>query len=397
MDKIVLKNEKVLYISEPLYYKKFACTGSECPVNCCYGWEIVWKEDEIEKLKEAECSDDLKNIIADAFEPHGDAYKIKYKNNKCPFLTEDNMCRIQRELGVDCMSRTCMEYPRKLVKYGNIGVKSCFSSCCHVMDIICNDPNAMKLENKRRNTEKYPRLSDMDTEMDILNHPQLKYRKEIFNFFYEILSDESRSIDTSIVLSAVAAQKIDGFITKGQHDRIPEIIKALKPQLNNPAQIEKLENAKSNLSLKINCSSALIQLLNASNMPMLVSGKNGIPDEELCREGIKKFDEMFKDRPFAMRNIALNIFITQFMPYMDKKSSLFDNFRHFAAEISAIKFIGAVMAVKVVEEDAEESFYFTAARIDRRFTHNYLNIQKIYNILDTLGINSPAYLMGILR
>ena len=390
-------NESALYIGEPLYYKDFSCIGAECPLNCCYGWEILWRNDEVQKLKEADCSDDLKKIIAEAFEPHNDLYMIKFKNNKCPLLTEDNMCRIQRELGVEFMSRTCMEYPRKLVKCGNIGVKSCFCSCCHVMKIICNDPNAMKLENKRRNAEKYPKLSDMDTKIQILNQPQLKYRRELFDFFWGILSEESHSIETSIVLASLAARNIDKFIDKRQYDRIPEIIKALKPQLNDPLQIEKLENAKSNLSLKMNFASALIHVLKATTAYKFVENENGIPDEQLCSDGVKKFDEMFKDRPYAMRNIALNLFITMFMPYRDRTASLFQNFCYYAAEISAIKFIGAVMAAKIVEEDAEESFYYTAAHIDRSFTHSEVNLQKIYDMLETFGINSPAYLMGILK
>ncbi|MDE6592915.1 MAG: flagellin lysine-N-methylase [Oscillospiraceae bacterium] len=394
------KNIKKINITEPAFYKDFACIGSECPVNCCYGWNIQWENNEVERLKAAECSDELKNIIDNAFtfEPNINKYIIRTVNDKCPMLDENNLCRIQRELGVDYMSMTCMGYPRMYYMFHNFNgyMRTCEISCCHVIKMLCSVPNTMRLRTlqHKENLEMY---AYADKRTDLIQHPQLKYRKQLFDFFYEILSDESRSIETSVVLASVAARNIDFSIDKGQPDRIPEIIRTLKTRLNDPAQIEKLENARPNLSLKMNFASALIQVLNASNTYALVADENGIPDERLCKEGVEKFNDMFKDRPFAMRNIALNVFITLFMPYRDRTSSLFNNFRYFAAEISAIKFIGAVMAARVVESEAEESFYFTAARIDRCFTHDDIKIQVIYDMLDKFGIYSPAYLMGILK
>ena len=45
-----------------------------------------------------------------------------------------------------------------------------------------------------------------------INHPALKYDRDLFEFFYEILSDDSRSIETSFVMVGMAAAKIDGFV-----------------------------------------------------------------------------------------------------------------------------------------------------------------------------------------
>lgn len=195
----------------------------------------------------------------------------------------------------------------------------------------------------------------------------------------------------------LSCKKIDEFIERGQYKRIPEIINALKPQLKKGEQINKLENATANISLKMNFSAALLNSLNGSDVYKFVFDENGLPDEALCKRGIEKFNELLSDKPWAMRNIALNIFITQHMPFRDNKSSLFDNMRYFASEVAAVKFLAAVSAANVEQNSVFEVFQLSVAKIDRFFTHNDNKIKDVYKMLDTFGITSPAYLMGILK
>lgn len=390
----------IQFARQPKFYKDFKCTGDKCPVNCCYGWNIGWKKDEFEKLSSAQMPDSLRMLVNSAFRPEENEqlknkfdYRIKFTDEgKCPLLTESGLCKIQKELGADYLSHTCMVYPRKGYHCGDTLLRTCQLSCIHVMKMICNDENSMELENNRKHDD-ITLQPDYETK-DYINSPHLKYRRELFEFFYELLSDKTHSIETSMVLGGLAAQKLDEYIKKGQHDRIPEIIKALKPQLNNPAQIEKLENTKPNLSLKGNIAAALLNALKGSNIHNWIF-ENGIPSEEKWQEGMDKWNAAFKDKPFAMRNIALNLYISQGMPFRDKTLSIFDNFCYFAAEMSVIKFLAA--AVSIESDRTEEMFEIAVAYVDREFTHNNRNVKIIIDVLHTAGIKSPAYLMGILK
>lgn len=402
----MLEKIKVQYIRQPQYYKDFQCTGDKCPVNCCYGWNIGWSKEEYEKLTNAQMSDSLHEIIEQSFKPANNRisgifdYQIKFtQNGKCPLLTENGLCSIQKELGTDYLSCICRTYPRQSFLLGNTVIRTCQCSCNNVIKLICSDENAMELENIAKNqinkkTEKFA-LSENWKEQDYFNHPALKYDRDLFEFFYAILSDRSRSIETSIVLAAVAARKIDEFIKKGRASRIPEIIKALKPQLDDPAQTEKLENAKPNISLKANIAAALLKILKGSDIYQYVF-ENGVPSEEKFNEGTAKWNEVYKDRPFVMRNIALNLFISQRMPFRDKTLTLFENFCYLAAEMSVIKFLAAAVFAHF-DTVNEEMFEVAVSHIDRSFTHNELNVKKVIDVLRAAGIGSPAYLMGILK
>lgn len=394
-------------IIQPNFYDNFECTGDKCPVNCCFGWGYIgWKKDEYIKLKNAEMSDVLREKFEHSFTAlNGDdldgmfEYKIQYTNDgKCPMLSPEGLCLVQKELGAEYLSKICRIYPRTGKIYGNIFIRTCDLSCNHVTHTITNDENGMELEIHKSGKE----IEWQDvcgaipyTAHDHDAYPVLNHEFDIFNFFYNILSDNTRSIETSIVLGAMAAQNLDKFIEKKQYDKIPAVLKALEQQINDPNQIEKLENAKPNLSLKANFAGGLIKHLKNADTYKIVF-ENGHSSEEKWNEGLAKWNAAYKDKPFALRNIALNIYISNHLPFRDKTYSIFDNYCYFVSEFAVIKFLAAAMPVKY-DKNVEETFEVSAAYIDRNFTHDMPNFPKIVEYIKTFGANTPAMLLGIIK
>lgn len=390
-----MKTVKASFIKQPKYYKDFKCIGNECLSNCCHSWQIRFTAKETERLRNSACSDSLKNLIEQAFVPYPNTkdFKIKFTDdNKCPMLDECNLCRVQKELGEYYLSNTCRNYPRRNCLYNSVVIRSCVLSCNYVLSLICSDDSSMELECVKdiKNLDNVTGYKDSD----VKKNPALNYVSEIFDFFYEILSDRSRSLETSVVLGAMAAQKLDEYIKKGQHDRIPEIIKALKPLLNNPQQIEKLEAVKPNLSLKVNFSTGLMKKLNGSTIfdPLF---ENSIPNQEIFDEGMEIFRKQFDGTPEFMRNIALNLYITNRMPYRSNLHSLFENYCYFVAELAVIKCL--IPAVAVHYSHTHELIILTISHLDRTFTHNDKNVSKIIEHMKECKLTSPAYLLGIIK
>ena len=382
------------YVRQPKFYKDFHCIGGKCTVSCCHRWRIDYKVSEVEKLKNADCSETLHTLIENSFIPYKDKMVIKHSDEgKCPFHNEEGLCAIQKELGEEYLSLTCVIYPRKNIKTGSYVLRSCNISCPQVLSMICSDDSSMDLENFSLKGTVLKNV-EINSKLDIINNPALEYRSELFEFFYEILSDKNRSIETSIVLGAMAAQKLDEFIKQGKYNRIPDVIKALKPQLNNPAQIAKLESVKPNLSLKANFSAGLLKFINNADVYTNVFEK-GIPSEEKYNKGMEKFKKHFNGVPNFMRNIALNLYITNKMPYRDNSLSLFENYSYFVAEIAVIKFLVPAIAIQFspVDEQVERAISI----IDRSFTHNEIKVHLVLDYMKAFKCTSPAYLLGIIK
>ena len=101
-------------------------------------------------------------------------------------------------------------------------------------------------------------------------------------------------------------------------------------------------------------------------------------------------------KPNALRNIALNIYISNHLPFRDKTYSFFDNYCYFVSEFAVIKFLAAAMPVEF-DKNVEETFEVSAAYIDRNFTHDMPNFPKIVDYIKTFGANTPAMLLGIIK
>lgn len=409
------------FYKQPRYYKEFSCIGGTCPMSCCLIWRVDWLKDEYEKLKNAECSEELRKLIDTSFrdtEPtfkfkiqldddyksgelvadtslnkNAEKYLIKMNKNRCPFLTEDNFCAIQRELGEEYLSRTCRIYPRMSVLRGNTIYRYCNLSCYRIMDILCNDKDCMILENLMITDKKADALS-VYSSTDLINHPEYKYHHQLLEFFYDILSDDSHSIETSIVLGALAAQGLTRIIGNGEYDKIPDYMKDIKNQLNDPGQIEKLETFKPKPEVRAGFGVQLDKSIVNSNMSSFIMDDDKISIDKFL-DGDRKFNEDYSDRPFALRNIALNLLLELKLPFRDKNASLFENYCYFAAAVSAIKYVAA--CVYATGKDTDNGFKTVSAFVSRSFAHNDTNIKKIIELLNSYHCTSPAYLLLILK
>ena len=118
----ILKNE---------LYDSFACATSNCPANCCdEDWNIIIDEEAYQKLCAIEGTDLDSKITSEI--PH----VIIKKNHKCPFITEEGLCSIHSNYGVDYLSNTCKSYPRFVSGYGDIYTMTLGVSCPEVAKMV---------------------------------------------------------------------------------------------------------------------------------------------------------------------------------------------------------------------------------------------------------------------
>ena len=101
----------------PQFYKDFKCAASKCSDTCCKDWEIVI-DDQTQALYNnvsGKLGNMLKsNIVTDS---DGDRIFRLGKNHECPFLDNDRLCMIQKELGANALCRTCFAFPKLTLDY----------------------------------------------------------------------------------------------------------------------------------------------------------------------------------------------------------------------------------------------------------------------------------------
>ena len=127
----------------PGYYKQFTCIADRCIDNCCFGgWQIDIDKETIDfyDTVQGDFGDRLKKYV------DKEAGCFTLNNGQCPFLLENNLCEIYKELGPEHMGLVCTQFPRFTEYYGNIKETGIGMACEEAARIILNDSTPFILE-----------------------------------------------------------------------------------------------------------------------------------------------------------------------------------------------------------------------------------------------------------
>ena len=131
---------------QPEYVKNFKCDGKRCGAHCCRYWFIDIDENTLESYKKIESP--AKEITSQIYyheERKGYVTKLDEKK-RCPFLSEDNLCRIQKTYGEKFLSSICQTFPRHIYKVDNLCERSLDITCPLVAEMVLLQKSPMNFE-----------------------------------------------------------------------------------------------------------------------------------------------------------------------------------------------------------------------------------------------------------
>ena len=214
--------EQTFIYFQPENINKFQCDGQSCGGRCCKHWSIDIDKDTYKNyaaIKPKSESQEITQKIQFNEEKH--QYIIKLNENYfCPFLTEDNWCRIQRKYGADFLSNTCMTYPRKTFRIGDFYERSLSLTCPVAADLILNSIESMSFEQTEISSKEYfDSCRDM---VRMVNTPAylLKY---VFNVQYAVISilqERSLTIDQRLIVVGYFCDQLEELINSNKYQDI---------------------------------------------------------------------------------------------------------------------------------------------------------------------------------
>lgn len=405
MYKVLIREDFVMYFRQPRYYDEFKCVGGTCPNSCCVGWSIFWNKSEIDKVINAEnCSEELKELMKSSFhvvkEIDDPVYAVTLKENRrCPFLTDDNFCRIQRELGAEYLSNVCSTYPRGHFVTDNACYNYCYMSCPIVMHKLLNEDRSADLVNVQVKVRTTLKNAFKFTESSIEGHPEAKYFAEITELFYDIISDRKNLLETNVILGALAAKALTKCVENKAYDDIPNAISEIRKQLHNGAELRSIENIKPNYSLKVLTIGKFLSFFVQNNLLSFISDKNGNVSIDLYHKGEQRLAEVYKDKEFWLRNVALNLLLELKVPLVPTERTIFENYALYATALAMMKYIAVAAATLTSKYSGEnviketDKFITTASAIVvRNFSHSPNKVDKLLEMIKQGNFMSPAHL-----
>lgn len=399
-----------MYYRQPRYFEEFKCVGGTCTNSCCVGWAIFWKKDEVDKVINApNCSPELKELMEKSFHPAGtndeNALAVTLgEKRRCPFLTEDNFCRIQRELGAEYLSNVCSIYPRSHSVADEVCYNYCYMSCPTVMHKLLNEDKSADLINvpvKERTTLKNIFTFNDETKS---SHPETKYFGEIFELFYDIISDRKNSVETNVILGALSAKALAKVVEDKNYDSIPNAVHDIRKQLHSGAQLKSIENIKPNYTLKASTVGKFLSFFSGSDLLQFITDENGNVSPQLYQIGEQRLAEVYKDKSFWLRNVALNLLLELRVPLNPVSRTIFENYALYAVALSMMKYIAVVAAKITAKYNTEnaiaktDEFITTASAIVvRNFSHSPKKVDTLLDMIKAGEFMSPAHLALFLK
>lgn len=125
----------------PHYYKKFHCTGSDCPATCCAGWQIQIDTASLKKYRK------VKGPLGSRLRNEIDWKEGCFRryNGRCAFLNEENLCDLYLEGGGSrAFCRTCRTYPRHIEEFEGLREISLSLSCPVAAKLIINSAEPVR-------------------------------------------------------------------------------------------------------------------------------------------------------------------------------------------------------------------------------------------------------------
>ena len=408
----------VYFYKQPKYFEDFKCIGGCCPESCCDGWEVQWRKVELDKLRETDASSDLKGFIDTAFEEtdEEDLYKVSMVSDevlgeqgevlnvikRCPFHNkETGLCDIQKELGEEYLGVVCKSYPRRYFTCNNVILRTCTTSCPAVLNLLFSDDRAVTplLTPARDVAEASKTVSiKMDGDETFNTYPILKYRFELLDFFWDLMCINNRTVETSIILGALAAKKFSDAAASRKYNSIPELIKELRSQMNSTAVLRSVEEIVPNYSIKFKITNNAIVMFFGErthniDISALHNGKELIVENYLA--GIENFNKAFEGKNYILRNVFINLLLDCKMPLYDPRQSIFDNYSYFVMCAAIIKTVAA--AIGFTSSRIEADFRRAVSEISRTISHNMGANKDIIKEMQNIGLTTPAHLALIIK
>lgn len=136
-------------ILQPKYVADFQCDGSKCNSKCCRDSWVKDIDMETYKKYQRIKNPDVRRKILSSIKPIISQVGFEFTDSRersCPLLCDDNLCYIQKNMGVGALSKTCQVYPRNVIHIGDYQFRTLSMTCPVAAEAALFSDNAMELQ-----------------------------------------------------------------------------------------------------------------------------------------------------------------------------------------------------------------------------------------------------------
>ncbi len=227
--------------SYPAYYERFHCIAGACEDTCCAGWEIDIDEKTWEFYKQVKgpFGERLRALIReyspddeDVYESHGFVLRA---DGRCPFLDDEGLCEIYRELGEAALCDVCTYTPRNFLEYGGRREIAISAACPEAGRLIYAENQRTTFVERESGEE----LEIEESEEEIRFADQIRAARDRA---IEILQNRELEIEERLCRFLFYAERVQECLNENAPEKIRNIEKSDGSE--NDSRLERADEAR---------------------------------------------------------------------------------------------------------------------------------------------------------
>lgn len=310
----------------PEYFEDFECIGSDCEDTCCHQWKIIVDRNTYRHYQTI-TDPELQPVIKEFLKPNtreqnaGNFGFIKLNSQqRCPFLSTENLCRLQHKLGVAALSQTCLTYPRIFHCIDDIIEASAEISCPEVARKALLNRAGITLKTAAIELDdRYLLNASINLEQVSLKYPVANYFIRIREFAISLIKNRSGRLADRLIILGMLSQKVQELIVNERTDEIPALVEYFDEQI-------RLDSFRTDLS-KIPANAAIQMTLLKELADTKIARGTGIKAYGECHtqflKGIAYRKEAAIDKITARYKAAHDKY---YEPYMHANEHILENY-----------------------------------------------------------------------
>lgn len=401
----------------PRYVKEFKCIGEKCEDCCCIGWKVYIDKNTYNSyrtVKNKEMKEKLNKVVKrNRSENSKFSYaKINLEKNRCPFLSENNLCDIYANLGEQYLSNVCATYPRTYNRINGIFEKSLTMSCPEVARLALLSSELMEFEEIEFNEVLGSINTNVNTNKALFGRPLEKYFWDLRIFTISILQNRNYSLEERLIVLGLFYQKVTELVSEKKDNYIISTINNYLDNMDNGVYSELLKDIQPQNFIQMK----ILKEITDKKIIKGVTNERYLDCLKKCllginytdEEEIKNISEQYTDaynnyykpyidkHSYILENYLVNYVFKNAFPLGDRKT-VFDEYMIMIIHYSMIKMHLIGMAGYYKEDFSTKHVVKLIQSFAKVIEHDNKFIKYIYDLLKHNNINTMAYMTILIK
>lgn len=385
----------------PVFFDKFKCVGPDCLISCCRTWKIS-----IDKKTHQHYLSSSNPVIAAIAKENlipvhngkNEYSVIKLNEDKqCPFVDENRLCMVHRDLGEKALSRTCSTYPRGVRKYADEVRFSMTLSCPEVVRQVLFDPQSMLLQ------EKTTLVARSKAKLLEQQKPRDQVSQLIHLFAWNLAQAQSNNIEENLMALAqfILYLQMLNFDLQNNLAEVESFYSGLIDELHNGRTLLRAQNTARAASMKVDALTVMGKLVAkyASRDPLISQGHLQIAEylsitsetkASVLSEKFTALDQQWEQlcknsclgEPYVLRNYLLYKLYESDFPGTNMATIL----RQFYRIVMDYFYLKTFLSVQSLHVEIDQTLVMkTIASFSEKTMHNSTINKRMDAAIDTIN------------